>query len=88
MSLVVHLYDLPAYDLHACLALISSAFVCVVVHVTQKGYPIRCYGDTFGYPSQGPHFLCRLLERHVHINGKGVPGAVTFTATLSQLARP
>ena len=29
-----------SYDLLACLALISSAFVCAVVHVTQKGYPI------------------------------------------------
>ena len=31
------------YELLACLALISSVFVCVVVHVTQKGYPIWCY---------------------------------------------
>ena len=36
------------YELLACLALISSLFVCVVVHVTQKGYPFWCYGDTFG----------------------------------------
>ena len=35
------------YELLACLALISSAFVCVVVHVTQKGYLFWCYGDTF-----------------------------------------
>ena len=34
----------------ACLALIASAFVCAVVHVTQKGYPVWCYGDTFWYP--------------------------------------
>ena len=57
----MHLYDLPA-----CLALISSAFVCVVVHATQKGYLIRCYGDTFGYPIQGTPLLCRLSELHVH----------------------
>ena len=38
------------YELLACLALISSAFVCVVVHVTQKGYPFWCYGDAFGSP--------------------------------------
>ena len=44
----MHLYDLPA-----CLVLISSAFVCVVVHVTQKGYPIQCFGDTFKYPFWG-----------------------------------
>ena len=81
MSLVVHLDDLLA-----CLALISSAFVCVVVHVTQKGCPIRCYGDTFGYLVRGPPLLCRLSHLHVHVNGKGVPGAVTFT--LSQSARP
>ena len=76
------------YDLLACLALISSAFVCVVVHVTQKGYPIRCDGDTFGYHVGWPPLLYRLLGLHVHINGKGVPGAVTFTATLSKLASP
>ena len=74
MSLVVHLYDLLA-----CLALISSAYVRVVVHVT----PIGCYGDTFWYLVRGRPLLRRLSELHVHINGKGVPGAVTFTATLS-----
>ena len=42
MSLFKHLYELLA-----CLALISSAFVCVVVHVTQKGYPIWCDGGPF-----------------------------------------
>ena len=47
MSLVIHLYESLA-----CLALISSAFVCVVVHVAQKGYPFWCYGDTFGSPFQ------------------------------------
>ena len=36
----------------------------------------------------GPPLLCRLSDLNAHINGKGVPGAVTFTATLSQLARP
>ena len=37
-----------SYELLACLALISSAFVCF--HVTQKEYPFWCYGDTFEYP--------------------------------------
>ena len=72
------------YDLHACLALISSAFVCVVVHVTQKGYPIWCSSAIFGYLIRGLHYFA---VSHVHINGKGVPGAVTFTTTLSLPAR-
>ena len=35
------------HELLACLALIYSAFVCVVVHVIQKGYPIWWYGGPF-----------------------------------------
>ena len=75
ISLALHLYEF--------LALISGAFVCVVVHVTLKGYLIRCYGDTFGYPVRGPPLLCYLSDLHVHINGKGRPRAVPSTATLS-----
>ena len=52
ISLVVHLYEV-----FACLALICVAFACVFVHVTLKGYPIRCYGNTFGYPIWGPPLL-------------------------------
>ena len=78
IGLVVQLYEF-----FACLALISIAFVCVVVHVTLKGDPIRCYGDTFGYPVRGPPLLCCLSVLHVHINGKGRLRAAPFTATLS-----
>ena len=81
MSLVLHLYDLLA-----CLALISSAFVCVVVHVTKGtrfGAMVIHSGTVWG-----PPLLCCLSDLPVHINGKGVVGAVTFTATLSQSARP
>ena len=38
------------YELLSCFALISSPFVCVLVHVTQAGYPFWCYGDTLGSP--------------------------------------
>ena len=52
------------------------ADVRAVVHFTQKGYPIWYYGDAFGYPVQGPPLHFRLSDPHVHINRKGVPGAV------------
>ena len=83
MGLVVHLYDLPA-----CLALISSAFVCVVVHVTQTRNLILCYSYAVHSSTlvRGPPLLCHLSDLHIHINGKGVPGVVT--ASLSQSARP
>ena len=70
----MHLYDLPA-----CLALISSAFVCVVVHVTQKGYLIRCYGDTFGYPRLGAStavsqmFMSTSIEREYRVRSPSPP---------------
>ena len=35
MTLVPYLYEL-----HVCLTPISSAFVCVVVHTNEKGYPV------------------------------------------------
>ena len=64
--------------------------LCVLLCLSlKKGmYLIWCYGDTFGYVVQGPPLFFRLSDLHVHINSKGVPGAVTFTATLSQSARP
>ena len=61
--------------------------VFVVVHFTQRGYPICDYGDAFGYPIWGPPLHLRLSNPHVHINGKGAPGAVTFTAAISQSTR-
>ena len=65
----MHLYDLPA-----CLALISSAFVCVVVHVTQKGYLIRCDGDTFGYPCSGASTTLPSLKLSCPHQWKGSTG--------------
>ena len=41
-----------------------------------------------GYPVQRFPLLCHLSEPHPHIDGKGVLGAVTFPAAISQLTWP
>ena len=68
---------MPLYELLACLALISSAFVRVVVHVTQKGYPFWCYGDTFGSPFRlgiWPGPLCAFYAPYATEEGEGIEG--------------
>ena len=89
ISLVVHLYEFLA-----CLALISLAFVCVVVHVTLKGYPIRCYGATFGYPVQGPPlsvvsqtFMSTSMERDSRARSPSPPPSPRQPALGGTLAR-
>ena len=47
----MHLYELPA-----CLALISSAFVCVVAHVIQKGHPFGAMLIHLGTLFGGLHY--------------------------------
>ena len=71
----------------SCMFVCACVSVCVCVyvvpHVIQKLYLIRCYFETFKYLIQGFPQLCHLWDLRVHINGKCVPGAVTFTATIS-----
>ena len=63
----MHLYVLPA-----CLALTSSAFVCVVVHVTQKGFGAMVIhsGTLFGglhYSAVSQTFMSTSMEREYRL---------------------